>query len=166
MSGAPKTGPGPVIWLVVGIPALTLIGGFLTLAIAMRAGDNDAVPDEVRSTAQVQDRDLAEDAAATRLGLRAELDLADGGHALRLRQTDGTPMPRGPLVLRFIHPARADLDLQLPLAPEGDGWRTQLPPIAPVDWHLELRDAAGQWRLVGRWPRTAASATLAPALGS
>ena len=164
MSEPRNAGPGPVIWLVIGIPLLTVIGGFWTLALATRAGESDAVADDVQRTAQVQDRDLGTDLAATRRGLRLDLAVAADGRSLVLVQSGGEALPRTPLFLQFIHPLHADADRRLPMQPTAQGWQAALPPLADGDWHLELRDDRDQWRVVGRWPRAATRATLAPAL--
>jgi len=155
---------GPVLWLVIGIPLLTVIGGFWTLWLAMQSGASDPVPADVRRTAQVQDQDLNEDVTAARLGLRFELAV-DGEHQrLRLTQVAGSASERAPLRLAFVHPSRADADRRMALTPDGQDWQARLPILSGNDWHLVLSDGQGRWRLVGTWPRDARQATLVPAL--
>jgi uncharacterized protein len=70
----------PVLWLVIGLPALSVVAGIGLLVVAIRSGGSDAVPAEVRRTAQVQVTDLAPDEAARRAGLRVVLRVdADSG---------------------------------------------------------------------------------------
>ncbi|WP_051282799.1 FixH family protein [Silanimonas lenta] len=149
----------PVVLVLLALPLATLAAGAATLWIIGRGG-LDAVGEPVRRTAQVQVRDWAEDEAARRLGLSAELALEGAEVRLRLRGN----APETDLVLHLEHPLEAARDRDLPLQPRNDGWGG--PAFDPgVHWRLALGPAGGGWRLVGRWAPGAGQATLAPALG-
>ena len=60
----------PVMWLVVGLPLLSIVAGVGLVVTAVRTGGADPVNDPVRRVAQIQTTDLGPDAAAKRLGLR------------------------------------------------------------------------------------------------
>ena len=57
-------GRNPVLWLVLGIPALTIVAGVWTLMVAAGNSAVDADPDPVRRTAQVQVASVEADAEA------------------------------------------------------------------------------------------------------
>ena len=59
----PLNAKNPVLLLLIGLPVATLAAGVATLALIGRGG-LDTVGDPVRRTAQVQQVDLAADAAA------------------------------------------------------------------------------------------------------
>lgn len=156
---------GAMLWLVLLIPALTVVAGISTVAIASRTGSADAVIDPVRRTAQVQDRDLRGDRHAADLGLsaRADVDISTG--ALRL-YIDGKPAVDAPLHLHVAHPARRSQDLDLTLVPAGDGaWLGRLHPFdSGHHWNLVLRPENDTWRLVGRLGAGADEFQLEPAV--
>lgn len=149
----------PVVLVLLALPLATLAAGAVTLWIIGRGG-LDAVGEPVRRTAQVQVRDWAEDEAARRLGLSAELVLEGAEVRLQLRGD----APETNLVLHLEHPLEAARDRDLPLRPENADWVA--PAFDPgVHWRLALAPEGGGWRLVGRWAPGAGQATLAPALG-
>jgi hypothetical protein len=150
----------PMLWLVWGLPALVVIAGIATLVIALRAGGADAVPAEVRRTAQIQVEDLQADREAQRLGLRAELrrDAATGAVQLRL---EGAVPPADPqLRLRLRHPAQAGRDRELRLVRAANAWHGRLEPDGAQAWNLVPLDA--RWRLSGRLAHDATAAALQP----
>jgi hypothetical protein len=134
----------PMVWLLLAIPAATVVGGMATLRLA-RAGGIDAAPEVVRRTLQAQVTDLAPDAEAARRRLAATLliDAAGQPHVALAAQADTAA-----LVLHFVHPTRADLDRRWERAASAHAWHG---PVARADargrWILE--DAAREWRLVG-----------------
>lgn len=156
----PLTMKNPVMLLLVGLPVATLAAGVATLALIGRGG-LDTVGDPVRRTAQVQQVDLAADAAARRLGLGGRL--AIDGPRLRV---DVPGLDRGAdLRLQLEHPLDAAQDVVVVLAPGDGGW--QGPAFDDhIGWRVALAPADGAWRLVARWPRGAHAIDLAPAVAA
>ncbi len=161
----------PLVWLVIGLPAMVVVAGAWTLAIAIRAGGADAVPDPVRRTAQVQQADLGPDREAARLGLAATLAVDAGSGALRV-ELQGPAADAQPalLWLELRHPTRAE-DHRLPLARAGQAWQGRLPAAEgaaaiPHDWILRLAPDGDGWRLAGRLEAGGASAGLRPAVAA
>lgn len=154
----PVNARNPVVLLLIGLPVATLAAGIATLALIGRGG-LDTVGDPVRRTAQVQQVDLAADAAARRLGLGGRLALE--GPVLRV---DVPGLDRtAPLRLRLEHPLDATLDADVTLDPEDGAWEG--PAFdANVGWRVALTPVNGEWRLVARWPRGAHAIDLAPAV--
>ena len=151
----------PVMWLVVGLPMLSVVAGLGLVVVASRS-NNDAVSDHVRRTAQVQVADLGPDAVAQRERLGAVVRLHDGGVDVfpvgeRFERT-------APLRLTLRHPARAADDVTIDLAPGELGWTSIAPVDRSHDWNVQLAPADGRWRLLGRLERDAEAVHLRPAL--
>ena len=154
----------PVMWLVVGLPLLSIVAGVGLVVIAVRSGGADTVSDPVSRVAQIQTTDLGPDAAARKLGLSAVLRVEDG--LVEVLPATGNFIRDQPLQLLLQHPTREAEDLQLQLQPEGSGWRLQQAVDAQHDWVVQLRAANGSWRLHGRLTKQQHAAHLAPSLGA
>lgn len=149
----------PMMWLVIGVPALSVVVGISTLVIAIRAGGLDAATDPVARMAQVQQTDLQADRGALRRGLSASLQRdADRISVQVLGSIDLTQ----PLRLRFIHPARASDDREVELHWQHDRWSASLSlPESPL-WNLSLQPTDGSWRLDGELAAGRPHAVLTP----
>lgn len=152
----------PVLWLVLAIPAATIVAGVWTLMVASGKSAVDADPDPVRRTAQVQVASIEADAQAASRGLGATLAIEDGSALLRLDQATG---PRAPS-LQLVHPLESSMDRQLTLLPDPQGWRTDGPVASTHVWQLRLVADDGSWRLVGRYHPGDTEVALAPALAA
>lgn len=154
----------PVLWLVIALPALAVVAGIGLVVVAVRSGGSDAVPGEVRRTAQVQVADLAPDEAARRAGLRAVLRVdADAGR-VQLLPVAGQFDRAAPLQLAIGHPTLAARDRVLTLVPEELGWGVEARLEPGQDWTLRLAPVASDWRLQGRLLAGEQAAVLLPAL--
>lgn len=151
----------PMVWLVAGLPLISVIAGIGLLVIATRSG-NDSVADPVRRTAQIQTADLGPDALAQQLRLSAIVRLDDKG--VQLLPVSGEFRRDLPLQLRLRHPANADQDQELVLQADEDGWSTTATIDRRHDWNVELLPKDGHWRLQGRIQRGLRAAHLKPAL--
>ena len=154
----------PMLWLVIALPALSVIAGLSTLFIALRAGGADAIPFEVQRTAQIQVEDLRADRQAAQLGLHAQLSIDPLTGALTLKLS---PLPPADLQLHLLlaHPGMADADQQLLLTRSGAAWYGRIGSKAsPHAWNLQLRASDGRWRLRGRLPAGSDSTELSPAV--
>ena len=94
----------PVLWLVVGLPLLSIVAGVGLVVIASSAGGSDAVSDPVRRVSQIQTTDLAPDQAALKLGLSAVLRVEDG--IVEVLPATGQFRQDAPLRLTLEHPTR------------------------------------------------------------
>lgn len=152
----------PLVWLVIALPALSVIGGVSMLFLSDTP--LDAVADPVKRTAQMQEADLSRDIEAQRLALSARLQ--HNGEAIDVVATAAGFDRNAPLELVLRHPVLASEDRRIPLAPTPAGWSTHLGAVDTThDWVLELAPADGRWRLVGRWKASTPDADLRPALG-
>jgi len=155
----------PMVWLIAAIPAAAVIASVALLVTASRSsGTDDAVADQVRRTAQAQVADLGPDARAKQLHLSAVVRAGKG--VIEVVPVDGSFDRNAPLTLALHHPARAELDRTLALAPVTTGWRAAANPDITHDWNVQLGPADGEWRLQGRWIAGQQATYLHPALGS
>lgn len=152
----------PMVWLVMLLPAAVVIAGFVTLGIAIASGGNDAVPEVVRRTAQIQTAELGPEDRARQRGLRAVLQVQ--ADAVRLVPVQGDFDRNGPLRITFAHPVRADLDASVELLPDATGWQARFALDPTHDWQLRLAPQDAAWRIHGRLPAGQQAAHLASSL--
>ena len=154
----------PMVWLVAAIPTTAVIATVALLVTASRSsGNNDAVSDSVRRTAQVQVADLGPDAKAKELHLSAIVRA--GNRAIEVLPVDGEFDRRASLTLALHHPTQAELDRTFLLIPTKTGWRIDEAIDLSHDWNAQLGAADGAWRLQGRWIAKQQAVYLHPALG-
>lgn len=154
----------PWMWLVIGIPLLTLFAGYQTLRLAYQSGASDTVPDDVTRTGQVQTVELAPDREAARLGLHFLIAIDPVNGRIEATQDAGNRLHGQLIELDFVHPLRAGEDRAVRLLPAGSHWQATMPRVIDSNWQLVLRDADSHWRLIGRMPLHALSTTMQPAL--
>ena len=141
----------PLVWLVVGIPALTVIAGIATLVIATRGADM-LVSDDIRKQGLAISHLLERDDAARRFGLAADLTISKRG-AIVLRLEGDRLAFASTLELRLLDPAKANADLHITLSasPANPGLYTGQSDSALVASRAWLASIeSGQWRLVRR----------------
>lgn len=130
----------PLVWLLIVPPAAAVIGGIVTIYLAVST-DDGLVVDDYYAQGKAINQTLARDQAAHTQGLRARLQLHTDRAELRL---DGAAPPE--ITLRLLHATRAAQDVVLTLDRAGDGvYRAPLPTLAPGRWHVQLE--AEDWRL-------------------
>lgn len=152
----------PIMWLVIGLPLLSVVAGVSLVIIASRSGGTDVVDQDVRRVSQIQTADLGPDAQARNLGLSAVLRADEG--VVEVIPATGQFALDAPLRVVLQHPSRGSEDLTLDLAPSDTGWRLQRELDHEHDWIVELTPADGSWRLHGRLPRQQFATRLAPSL--
>lgn len=138
----------PWVWLVIAIPLATVVGGLVTLQLAIQSGD-ELVTDDFRKEGVAIYADPRRDAAAAELGVTAELTVArDSGHVdLQLAMARGEPPAE--LLLVLSHATRAEFDHMVALRRSGDGYAGRLERFEPGRWYLELTPRSRAWRLKG-----------------
>ncbi|MFN7644020.1 MAG: FixH family protein [Burkholderiales bacterium] len=136
----------PLVWLVVGIPAATVVAGAFTWWIAAQRADSNVADDYYKHGLAIN-RSLERESRAKALGLRAELTLA-GENDLRLRLTGGATLPLTVSVV-LTHPVRAEQDRRLSLDRQADGgYRIVAPQVGAGNWDVSIE--AQDWRVAGR----------------
>lgn len=156
MSTSEDRGPGrpwhrePLMWLVVGVPALTVMGGVATLWLAARGGDT-VVRDDFRREGLAIYVDPARDTAAVEAGARATLTFdRDAG---QLRAVVGLKRGRLPdsLLLVLSHATRAEFDQMVSLRRANGAYRGRLESLPEGRWYVELTPPSRGWRLRGEF---------------
>jgi hypothetical protein len=138
----------PYVWLLIAIPACAVVGGFVTLALAIATNDGLVVDDYYWQGKQIN-RVLSRDRAAAAHAMSADLSF-DYGRGVVHAQLHARETADLPARVRFalLHATRAGFDrtLELDRTAKGDYYST-LPALAPGHWYLQLE--AEDWRLFG-----------------
>jgi hypothetical protein len=148
----------PWPWLLIAGPAITVVAGFVTLAIAL-ATDDGLVADDYYKQGLAVNRVLAREARARELHLSASVSLAASRVRVALRGTGGR---FAELRLRLIHPTRSGRDQAVALRAAGAVYEGDFIPVNGEPRLLVLEDAQSTWRLTGSWNGRDEQAELGP----
>lgn len=134
----------PLVWLLVAIPASSVLMGAVMITLAI-ATDDGLVDDDYYQRGLQINRSLARDAFAKRAGIEAVVRRSGGGLRLELRSEPGFAFP-STLTLRAMRATRGDADRTIVLTHLGDG-RYASDRAWPETglWNLEL--GTERWRL-------------------
>jgi len=154
----------PVMWLVIGLPLMSIVAGVGLVIIAVRSGGADVVRDEVQRTSQIQVTDLSADQQAARRRLSALMH-AEGGR-IQVIAVNGDFDRKQSVQLLLQHPTTAAEDLLFVLMPSDIGWQTRGIIDDSHAWNVELSGIQGDWRLHARLPKEQHAVRLAPALSA
>ncbi|HHJ14918.1 MAG TPA: nitrogen fixation protein FixH [Gammaproteobacteria bacterium] len=134
-------------WLLIVPPASAVLGGILTLVLAVQSPNALVVDDYYKQGLAInQHKHRIE--AARRLGIEGLL--RSDGRQLRL-SLQGQTADTQPLMLQFVHATRSELDEQLELEPLGDGeYRARAPRLPRGIWYLRLRPPDEHWEIRAR----------------
>jgi hypothetical protein len=146
----------PWPWILASGPAITVVAGFATLAIAL-ATEDGLVADDYYKQGLAVNQVLRRDARARELHLAATALLAGAGVRVTLR---GTSEPLPELWLRLVHPTRAGRDQTVVLRASGEVYEGRFIPVNGEPRLLVLEDPASTWRLTGSWNGRDATARL------
>lgn len=139
----------PMVWLMVGIPFLTVIAGFYTLYLAINAGPLDSPKISVQRVAQAQSVNNTVDKFSTEQNYYAFLiiDKSQPTWSLSLK-TIPSNLKEKDINIVFVHPQRADQDMTV-LLPNNKDFIQMLTAISFKPQQIVVSDAQGKWRLVG-----------------
>jgi len=132
----------PWPWIVMTPPAVAVVAGFATWWIAASSADGLVAEDYYRQGLSVN-RDLAREARARSLGIRAEVELGD--ERIRVRLEGAAPEA---LFVHLAHRTRAGFDQRLRLARVGGAYEAAMSPLAPGGWRVRIEDPRASWRVV------------------
>lgn len=146
-------------WLLLSVPAASIILGIVMLALALRTDDGLVVDDYYKQGLGINEV-LDKKAHAAALGLRAQLTFSDDRRGVRVLLHGGSTQ-QAPLLLRFVHPTRAGEDQNLTLHPLGGTmYEGTVAALSAGRWHIVLEDQDATWRLSGTWHTSASQLTL------
>lgn len=145
----------PLVWLVVGIPAATVVAGFVTLWIAHHGSDVPVGSAYVKQGLSVAP-DTRREERARALGLGGTLKTVVQGKQLQLRlhmhaqgasAQSASTVAHMPRRLRLLHPSDPNNDLTIHLHPADGYWQATQPVTwAPGSrWHIAIE--GDDWRL-------------------
>ncbi|HXZ49444.1 MAG TPA: FixH family protein [Usitatibacter sp.] len=140
----------PWPWILMAGPAVVVVAGFATLAIAITTNDGLVADDYYRQGLAIN-RVIARDGKARELGLAATVQVSEARDRVRVLFTSGPRPAKAPL-LTFVNATRAGLDQAVALHPTAPGVY-EGPVRMPEQglWTVHLEDADGAWRLAGEW---------------
>jgi uncharacterized protein len=139
----------PVFWIMLLLPASSVVAGLTTLAIALRSGD-PPLPAAYHWEGEHLERDfeLARNAAAHGIEVSFTADLIAAECHATVRSA---PDDAATLNLLLANSADAGLDRVLLLRRVAPGeYRSGCAPIPPGHWRVVLDDATGQWSIRAR----------------
>jgi len=138
----------PVLWLVIGLPALAVVASFASLGIAILHGDKE-LPASYHWEGKGLEGDEARIAEAARLGLTAQVqaDAVAGRCTVQLPEAAGDAIR-----LDLTHPTETAADRHFVLQREGGSsqYGGACPPLPTAHWWVQVGDPAGTWLLRGR----------------
>ena len=147
MTGRPASRE-PMVWLVWGLPAASVVAGVLLVVTAIRSGGADEVTDKVQRRAQIQVSELGPDQRASAMKLAVILRI--GAESIDVLPVSGDVPRSQPLVLNLNHPTDSARDQRFVLLPSGQGWSVTAKTELDHDWIARLGPADGAWRVLGR----------------
>ncbi len=137
----------PWVWLLILFPSLAVIGGMITIYLAISSSDG-LVVDDYYKRGKAINRVLERDEAAARYGLRAviEMYMQENRVQLQLQSTNNTRAPE--LYLSVLHPTQPGKDQVIRLTPIDENvYRGGMLPLGQGHWYLQLE--TDDWRLSG-----------------
>jgi len=153
----------PELFVVIGIPAASVLGGVLTLALANGDLSDDKAHTDAGGNSQMQTADVSPDLAAARAGLWAQLQVDRARGEVRVQLPRNVPA-QSTLIVDFVHSLREGSDLHARLQPRDGAWVAKLAPEAGARWRVVVADAGRHWRLVGTLPRDGKAVSMQPAV--
>jgi hypothetical protein len=148
-------------WLLIVPPLAAVIGGVVTLTLAIRSDDGVVVADYYKRGLAIN-AELSRSQRATELGLQAEVKAGgeSTGDSVWVRVSGEQPLPaEAALRIRLVHPGRGGADrvaILSRVAAGDDGrsaeyrgaWDEAVELHVPVAWRVLLEGR--QWRLDGQ----------------
>ena len=148
----------PWPWLLMAGPAIVVIAGIYTMALAIRSDDGLVAEDYYRRGLAIN-QVLAREELARVQNIAALVDFA--GSKVRIVMSADTVLPPT-LRLRIVHPTRAGEDRDLLLVAQGGSIYTgDWPSLSHEARRLILEDPAGTWRIDGDLDKNGDSTRLA-----
>jgi len=138
----------PWVWLMIAFPMAAVIGGIITIYLAV-VTSTGLVVDDYYERGKAINMVLARDEAAARYRLGASIDLdMQGNQAHVLLQSPVVAMP-DTLKLSLLHPTQPGHDQVIVLQHAGHGsYSGPVDEISRGSWYVQLESA--EWRLSGK----------------
>jgi uncharacterized protein len=153
----------PWVWLLIALPMSAVVGGMITIYLAVTTSDG-LVVDDYYNRSKAINMDLARDRAAASHELRARIDLDRDNRRILLSLDSRDNLQPAQVRFSLLHPTRPGNDQIILLQSVGEGVYAGVlqKPLHDGNWYVQLE--ADDWRLSGslRTPRDS-MVVLAPA---
>ena len=137
----------PWVWLMIALPMSAVVGGMITIYLAVTTSDG-LVVDDYYKRGKAINMDLARDEAAAQYQLRASIDIDMRGNRVQLLLESATAELPETLTFSLLHSTQPGHDQVLALQHAGDGvYSGHVDEMARGKWYLQLE--ADDWRLSG-----------------
>ena len=137
----------PWVWLLIALPMSAVIGGMITIYLAVTTSDG-LVVDDYYKRGKAINMDLARDAAAASYGLRARLDLDRVNRRILLSLDSHDNLSPAQVRFSLLHPTLPGNDQVIMLLPAGEcTYAGTLQEVLDSNWYVQLE--ADDWRLSG-----------------
>jgi hypothetical protein len=147
-------------WFLIGIPALAVVGGMITIYVATTRPHTMVVDDYARIGLATH-RKMERDQRAAELGLAAMVSVREAPAEISVRLEGGAP-GTDYLVLKLSHPTLAASDRTMKLPGYGGSYSARLEGPLEGRWYLQIEPPDGDWRLAGELRGGTQSLQLAP----
>lgn len=135
-------------WLLISLPASAVIGGIITLVIAIQS-PNALVVDDYYKQGLAINQQKHRRGVAESMGLKGLL--RSNEDQLSLKLTSIAPVSGESLTLEMIHSTRAELDRTVTLHRTADGlYAGDMPEMLPGTWYFHLFAEDGSWEIRSR----------------
>jgi hypothetical protein len=136
----------PLVWMVIFFPLSAVIGGIITIYLAVES-DDGLVEDDYYEQGKTINRTLDRDNKALEFGLTATMQVKNDALELNFVQQRDLQLP-DPLVVKLMSATRPGMDKQILIPAMGNGmYKTPLNPIEAGKWYVETGTA--DWRITG-----------------
>lgn len=140
----------PWPWILMSGPAIVVVAGLFTAALAVSSFDGLVADDYYRQGLGIN-RDIAREEKARALGVIAAVEFNDGRSEVRVVLSP--PWAAGAsLRMRLVHPTRPGEDQSINLVATTPGvYEGLVAPLRDGLWRIAVEDAAQAWRVAGVW---------------
>lgn len=137
----------PYVWMLISFPLAAVIGGIITITLAIKSDDGLVVDDYYKEGLKIN-RTLERDNAAKAYDLQAKLQLPENAGEFRLILSgNGDFSPPKELSVKFLHATRGGHDQEIAMKKSmGNTYLGQIPKLISGKWHILIE--ADDWRLV------------------
>lgn len=135
-------------WLLIALPASAVIGGILTIVIAINSPNALVVDDYYK-------QGLAINQEKHRLRRAADMQLTglvrSDGKLITVKLEALQPVSDATVTLQIAHVTRAELDRTLSMHRRGDSYQATLEDLPAGTWYMRLQDQQQTWELRSRF---------------
>ena len=131
-------------WALISLPASAVIGGIITLVLAIQS-PNALVVDDYYKQGLAINQQKHRLAAADSMALTGLLRY--DGKQIQLELGGSQPLADETLLLQVIHSTRAELDRSLLLQRKGGYYSAELEELVPGSWYLRLQPHNQAWEI-------------------